>query len=201
MPHTTGTQKPLQSTIQSINLLRGIRTIGPSVKQWISRGALAPLLALSPESYKPAPNFSSTETSAYFSELLVFCSTMSGDTDLEDQENFAAAATSLRTSFLKVEAIPPGDMNSPPIWHWAIRLQAGFVDKLAEGHVIPLVLVAHWCVLLARAKHYWWMDGWVEMTMGEIQRNMKDEHRYWLRWPLERIEREGRKGEEVGMEG
>ena len=201
MPHTAGNQQPLQSTIQCINLLRGIRTIGPSVKQWVSRGALAPLLALSPESYKPAANFSSPETSAYFSELLVFCSTMSGDTDLEDQENFAAAATSLRTSFLKVEAIPPGDMTSPPIWHWAIRLQASFVEKLAERHVIPLVLVAHWCVLLARAKHYWWMDGWIEKTMGEIQRNMKVQHRYWLRWPLERIEGGGGKGAEVVMEG
>ena len=113
---------------------------------------------------------------------------MSGDnTDLEDQENFAAAATSLRTSFLKVENVPRGEMSSPPVWHWAIRLQAGFVERLAEGHVIPLVLVAHWCVLLARAKHYWWMDGWVERTMGEIEGVMREEHRYWLRWPLERI--------------
>lgn len=124
---------------------------------------------------------------------------MSGDTELEDQENFAAAATSLRTSYLKVEAIPEGDLSSPPIWHWAIRLQAGFVERLSELHAIPLVLVAHWCVLLARARHYWWMEGWVEKTMGEIQGCIPEEHRRWLHWPLMKISQTGSKGVKADM--
>lgn len=67
LPHAGGARRPLQSTIKSINLLRGIRTVGPSVKQWVSKGALAPMLALSPENFKSTQDFTDPETSAYFS--------------------------------------------------------------------------------------------------------------------------------------
>ena len=112
---------------------------------------------------------------------------MSGDSELEDVENFAAAASSLRASFLKVEAMPQDDPASPPIWQWAIRLQPGFVERLGELHVIALVLVAHWCVLLVGARLFWWMEGWVETTMAEIRSSLPGEHQHWLQWPLGRI--------------
>ena len=67
LPHAGGDRRPLQSTIKSINLLRGIRTVGPSVKQWVSKSALAPMLALNPENFKSAQDFTDPETSTYFS--------------------------------------------------------------------------------------------------------------------------------------
>lgn len=158
---------------------------------------LAPLAKLSPENYRAAPDFSDPERSAYFTKLLVFCSTMSGDSELEDVENFAAAASSLRASFLKLEAMPQDDPASPPIWQWAIRLQPGFVERLGELHIIALVLVAHWCVLLVRARQFWWMEGWVETTMAEIRSSLPGEHQHWLQWPLQKIERVG--GNQAGI--
>ena len=187
LPKVHENPRPLQGAVQSINLLRGIRDVGPSVKQRTWKGPLASLSTFSPESYKTAADFKRPETSAHFSKLLVFCSTMSGESELEDVENFAAAASSLRATFLKVEAVPDGEPTTPPIWHWAIRLQAAFVSKLAELHVIPLILVMHWCVLLLQAKQFWWMKGWVEKTSAEIQGCISHEHRPWLNWPLEKI--------------
>lgn len=67
LPHAGQDRRPLRSTIQSINLLRGIRTVGPSVKQWVLKGTLAPMFALSPENFKSAQDFKDPETSAYFS--------------------------------------------------------------------------------------------------------------------------------------
>ena len=183
-------QQPLLGAVQSINLLRGIKTVGPSVRQWTWKGPLAPLSKLSIESYSMAPDFSDQGIAAYFSKLLLFCSTgLSQEMELDDHENFAAAASALRAAFLRVEAVGEGGLpNTPPIWHWAIRLPFDFVTRLADLHAIPMILVAHWCVLLSKASHFWWMDGWVDKTMGEIRQCIPHEHAHWLEWPTNQIQ-------------
>lgn len=70
IPDRTASQGPLHRTIQCINLLRGVQSVGPSVKQWISQGAMAPLLKLSPKSFKAVHDFPNPDTSAYFSRKL-----------------------------------------------------------------------------------------------------------------------------------
>ena len=186
LPDATHESRPLAGVVQSINLLRGIKTVGPSVKQWIEQGPLAPLHKFGPENYKAAKDFADSNTSVHFSKLLVFCSTI-GDSEMEDVEAFAAAASSLRASFLKVEAVADGEPSSPPIFHWAIRLPSNFVNRLADLHVAPLILVAHWCVLLKNADHFWWMTGWIEKTMMEIQACLSKDYEDWLIWPQERL--------------
>ena len=184
-------QQPLSGALQSINLLRGIKTVRPSVRQWTWQGPLAPLSESSIENYSMAPNFSDQGISAYFSKLLLFCSTgLSAEMELGDHETFAAAASALRAAFLRVEAIPNGGLpNTPPIWHWAISLPFEFVSRLADLDAIPMILVAHWCVLLSKASHFWWMDGWVDKTMGEIRRCIPYEHAHWLEcWPTDQIQ-------------
>lgn len=191
--HTPSQDAPLQAAVQCINLLRGIGGIDPVVRALVQKGPLAPLLHISDvvTSQRSKPTFSDPTTESHFSRLLVFCSTTSstsGTNEFQDVEMFSAAASSLRVSFLKAESTPLGDPNTPPIWTWSVRLPAAFTERLAEGGVVPLVLVAHWCVLLAKIRHYWWIQEWVDRTMEEITRVFpRGEYEGWLKWPVDNI--------------
>lgn len=184
-------QRPLQAAIQCLTLLRGVGSVMPSVRHWVEKGPLAGLLEMNAKNIQTSPKFSDPSVNAHFTELLVFCSTTSssGPTEMEDMENFAAAASSLRGSFLKVQSMADGELITPVIWQWAVRLPQAFVNRLGDLDVVPLVLLTHWCVLLVQVRHYWWIQGWVQQQMSEIMQIMPDQYRYWLDWPLDRIRR------------
>ena len=190
-PKTSETQGmgiPLDGAVQCINLFRGVRQILPAVKQWVDQGPLAPLLLYNPNNVRSNPFFQDANINSHFSNLLLFCSTTHDpNNDLEDVETFAAAASSLRASFLKFESLAEGDPNTPLVWHWAVRLPESFVQRLTEQQVVPLILVAHWCVLLAQVQQYWWIQGWVDQTLGEIEGCIGQDYRLWLDWPADKI--------------
>lgn len=171
-------------------MLRGIRAVSSTVKPFVQQGRLAHLLLLHPGNIKCNPTFSDSTTEAHFARLLIWSSTSSDlndDLEMDDVENYPAAASSLRASFLKVEAIPKGESATPPIWHWAVRLPTSFIARLGEKHIVPLVLVAHWCVLLVQVRHYWWIQSWVDEQLGEIKACLPTGYQEWLRWPNEQI--------------
>ena len=195
----TGT---MQEITHCIHMLRGVRQIIGPVMQWVEKGPLGHLL-LDPSNTRSEPSFPDSDTEAHFSKLLVFSSTthdLNGRNEIEDVEIFTAAAGSLRASFLKTAAIDIENSDTPPIWHWGVRLPADFVERLADRHVVPLVLVAHWFALLARIQHYWWIEGWVDRSMSVIETSLAEGHRHWLDWPKQQISermKEQRQKEEV----
>ena len=192
---------PLYSAIQCIHMLRGVRSILPAIRHWVEEGPLAHLLRFYPGNIKSNPTFRDPSMEDHFSKLLIFCSTapnLNKNTEMEDVENFAAAASSLRTSFLKVESVPDGDSNMALIWHWAVRLPAAFVDRLGQQHPVPLVLLAHWCVLLAQARNYWWVEEWVDQTMREVRDCLPHDSIQWLVWPTEKIQEIGQTHRRAG---
>ena len=183
-------EAPLSAAVHSISMLRGIRTILESVKHLVEQGLLAHLLRWYPGHIQSNPTFRDHETEEHFSKLLIFCSTtpdLNKDTEMEDVETYAAAASSLRASFLRVESVPEGEPNAPPIWFWAVRLPATFVERLKEQNVVPMVLLAHWCVILLQARHCWWVGSWVDRMMGAIEGCIPQEFRCWLGWPTRKI--------------
>ena len=183
-------ERPLQGAIRCLHMLQGIRTIHSAVNRFVEQGPLGPLLNIHPGNIKSNPLFRDQFTEAHFSSLLIFASTngdVNDDQEMHDTESYAGAASSLRASFLKVEAVPKGQPITPPIWSWAARLSHNFVTRFGEGKAVPLVLVAHWCVLLAQVPHYWFISGWVDQTMGEITLCLAQVHRQWLDWPNEKI--------------
>ena len=180
----------LRGVLHCLHMLRGMDAIAPAVKHFVEEGPLAHLLKFHPGNIKSSPTFRDSNTEAHFSKLLIFASTnadLNEDGAMNDTESFAAAASSLRASFLKVEAIPEDQPKTPPIWHWAVRLSSSFLSRLSEGRCVPLVLVAHWCVLLVQVHNYWFIQGWVDHTMSEITSCLGEEHREWLNWPNEKI--------------
>ena len=190
----SGTQESgesLAGAVQCISMIRGIRYVVPLIQQWVDDGPLAHMLPFQPGNMKNNHSFSDPDTDRYFQRFLVLCSTnseMNKTHELEDIEQYAAAASTLRASFLKAESVADGELRTPLIWHWACRLAPEFLQRLGTLHPIPLVLVAHWCVILAQVRQYWWIQGWVDHTMGQIRQCLPREHHEWLEWPTEKIQ-------------
>lgn len=192
-PKASGSQEsenPLAGAVQCINIIRGIRYVVPAIQQWVEEGPLAQL-TFHPGNMKSNHSFSDPDTDRYFQTFLVLCSTssdMNKAHEFEDIEQYAAAASTLRASFLQAESVADGALKTPPIWHWACRLNPEFLQRLGKLHSIPLVLVAHWCVILAQIRQEWWIEGWVDHTMGQIQDCLPREYHEWLEWPTRQIQ-------------
>lgn len=207
-PKASGSQEseePLAGAVQCISIIRGIRYVVPPIQQWVEEGPLAQLLSFHPANMKSSHSFKDPDTERYFQRFLVLCSTssdMNKTHDFEDIEQYAAAASTLRASFLKAESVADDALKTPPIWHWACRLAPEFLQRLGKLHPIPLVLVAHWCVILAQIRQYWWIQGWVDHTMGQIQETLSREYHEWLEWPTKQIQEQREKwtrgGEGIG---
>lgn len=207
-PKVSGSQEseePLAGAVQCISIIRGIRYVVPPIQQWVEQGPLAQLLSFHPGNMKSNHSFRDPDTDRYFQRFLVMCSTnseMNKTHEFEDIEQYAAAASTLRASFLKAESVADGALITPPIWHWACRLAPEFLQRLGKLHPIPLVLVAHWCVILAQIRQYWWIRGWVDHTMGHIQDYLPREYHEWLEWPTKMIQEQRenwtREGDGIG---
>ena len=196
-------EEPLAGAIQCIGIIRGIRYVVPPIQQWVEEGPLAQMLSFHPGNMKSNHSFNDPETDRYFQRFLVLCSTssdMNKTNEFEDIEQYAAAASTLRASFLKAESLADDVLIPPPIWHWACRLPPEFLQRLGKLHPIPLLLVAHWCVILAQIRQYWWIQGWVDHTMGQIQEWLPQEYHEWLEWPTEKIQ-EQRENWTRGVDG
>ena len=183
-------QEPLAGVIQSIGILHGIRSVVSPIQQWVEAGPLAHLLSLHHDIEKSNHSFNDLDTDRYLQRFLVLCSTGSdmNKTHVEDIEQYAAAASTLRASFLQADSVADGAPKTPQIWQWACRLTPDFLQKLGNLHPIPLVIVAHWCVILAQIRQDWWIQGWVDHTMAQIEKHLSQENHEWLEWPTIKIQ-------------
>ena len=184
-------QEPLAGVIQSISIIQRIRYVAPPIQQWVEEGPLAQLLSLHPGIRKSNHAFKDLDTDRYLQRFLVLCSTgsdMNKTHEFEDIEQYAAAASTLRASFLQADSVADGAPKTPQVWHWACRLTPEFLQRLGNLHPIPLVIVAHWCVILAQIRQDWWIHGWVDHTMAQIEKHLSRKYHEWLEWPTIKIQ-------------
>ncbi|EPE31928.1 Zn2/Cys6 DNA-binding protein [Glarea lozoyensis ATCC 20868] len=105
-----------------------------------------------------------------------------------DTNLYLSTLTLLARSFPAAPSGPYTAQASPHIvFAWLYRLDESFVAKLRARESIPLVLLAHFCVLFNSLKSFWWTRGWVEHLMGEIYGSLGKEFRLWVKWPMEEI--------------
>ncbi|UKZ94598.1 uncharacterized protein TrAFT101_009459 [Trichoderma asperellum] len=73
------------------------------------------------------------------------------------------------------------------IYAWLYRMDHGFIELLVRRDSLALVIFAHFCVLIKFLSGCWWMYGWSTHLLQEIWDLLDEEHRLWIRWPIEEI--------------
>ena len=70
---------------------------------------------------------------------------------------------------------------------WLYRMTDEFLDRLQQRDPIPMIIYAHFLVLIRVLEQFWYMQGWTHHVMSGIWDLMPREHRAWLDWPVKRV--------------
>lgn len=73
------------------------------------------------------------------------------------------------------------------IYSWLYKMDHQFIEMLNQRSPLALVVFAHFVVLLKYLGSCWWMQGWSTHLLQEIWSLLDEEHRMWIRWPIEEI--------------
>jgi hypothetical protein len=67
---------------------------------------------------------------------------------------------------------------------WLFKVDEEFLDAMQRRDAVPLVLYAHFAVLMNDMEGFWYMKGWTTHVLSGIWKLLRDEHKMYLRWPI-----------------
>jgi hypothetical protein len=70
---------------------------------------------------------------------------------------------------------------------WLYKMSDGFLDQLQQCDPLPLIIYAHFVVLMQDMERFWYMKGWTHHVMSGIFGAMDAEHRAWIEWPMAKV--------------
>lgn len=70
------------------------------------------------------------------------------------------------------------------VFAWLYRMKDGFLERLQRRSPLPLIIYAHFIVLMHEMERFWYMKGWTHHVMRGIHEALPQEHRTWIRWPM-----------------
>ncbi|KAE8449728.1 hypothetical protein EG329_007503 [Mollisiaceae sp. DMI_Dod_QoI] len=82
---------------------------------------------------------------------------------------------------------PPAGHETADIFYWVFRLPDAYLALLKQHTQESLAILAYFCVVLKRLDGHWWMEGWSAHLVEKIWGLLDEEHRLWIRWPIEEI--------------
>lgn len=70
---------------------------------------------------------------------------------------------------------------------WLFRMTDSFLERLQQRDPIPMIIYAHFVVLMRALEQFWYMQGWTHHVMGGVWESLPPEHRAWLDWPITKV--------------
>ncbi len=82
--------------------------------------------------------------------------------------------------------LPDGILSSEASLRvWVGNIRQDFIELIYERDPRALVILAHYCVLLKREDHLWYMTGLGPGLLENIWQALGEEWRPWIQWPME----------------
>lgn len=163
-------------------MFRGMKAILETNFEALRHGELAPLFHIS--IHQILLQSANDEHLQELRELITITAREDPDIQL-----YLTALEELAHSFPPSSA--PGTRATQPsiqmVFIWLYRLSDEFADFLYQRRPIPLVILAHFCVLLNDLSTFWWARGWAEHLISEIHGSLSEQYRTWIRWPMEEL--------------
>lgn len=66
---------------------------------------------------------------------------------------------------------------------WMYRMSEEFLNSMQRHDAIPLIIYAHFLVLMWECERFWYLKGWTWHVMSGIWDILRDEDRVQIRWP------------------
>ncbi|KAF8857555.1 hypothetical protein BDZ45DRAFT_674606 [Acephala macrosclerotiorum] len=107
--------------------------------------------------------------------------------DRQNLHIYMAAIHTLRKSFVFHYKQAPAGHETGDIFFWVFKVPDEYLQLLKQHTQESLAIFAYFCVVLKRLDAHWWMEGWSTHLMARIWNLLDEEHRLWIRWPVEEI--------------
>ncbi|KAI1333783.1 hypothetical protein F5Y15DRAFT_403972 [Xylariaceae sp. FL0016] len=79
----------------------------------------------------------------------------------------------------------PRDLTDAFVWIFMVA--DDFLPLLRAPTQEALTIFAYFCILLKRLERQWWMHGWADHLIAKTHSLLDDEHKLWIRWPIEEM--------------
>jgi hypothetical protein len=98
---------------------------------------------------------------------------------------YTQAIDELRGSFNVAYAPGFRTYESADVFIWVFRLDDKYLQLLVDQTQEALAIFAYFCVILKRFEGTWYVNGWSNHLLQKIYSLLDEEHRLWIRWPIE----------------
>ncbi|KAH7384084.1 hypothetical protein DE146DRAFT_214539 [Phaeosphaeria sp. MPI-PUGE-AT-0046c] len=160
-------------------MFRGVRTTSQTFKQHNSQDVSNAGVRKS----RPIPSLCEpTRWEHQLSELFEHVFATSAP---EEKNEYAHAVEILKECF---ESRYHGeDSEYHVVFAWLYKMSDKFLDRMQQHDPVPLIIYAHFVVLMQEMEQFWYMKGWTNHCMSGIYEALGKEHRPWIKWPMAKI--------------
>ena len=78
-------------------------------------------------------------------------------------------------------------IESTDIFIFFLQVSEEYLIFLQERKQESLAIFAYFCVIAKSLEKNWWSEGWSNHLMSRVYALLDEEHKLWIRWPIEEI--------------
>jgi Fungal specific transcription factor domain len=179
-----------ESTAEWVRLLRGVHSFLDGYWHWVKEGPLGPLLDMG-KFEEPSPTEETLEYTEKFNSLKQLwdperpSKTSTAHFTDHDVEDFEKTLELLKSTY-GVIVHDSGTVDTVGVIHaWPIRVPESFIQMVNQQRPEALILLAHYCLLLNKVDHLWWIQGMSRHLLQTIHKALGQEWESWIVWPLQ----------------
>ncbi|QSZ29523.1 hypothetical protein DSL72_004037 [Monilinia vaccinii-corymbosi] len=185
-------RKPLDFLIVSENdvsdwlsILRGVKAITDHGHEIIYKGNLGPMFSAGERREQLRKDHINGPPNQDLIDLANFLSKATADP--QDLVAYIDSISELQTSFIVLADRGRDSFEPTDMFIWPYQLPDHYLKLLRQRAPGALAIYAHFAVLLKYLDLHWWMKGSAEYLISQIYGLLDEEHRLWIRRPIEQI--------------
>ena len=165
-------------------IFQGIRSITESSQHMLERGLLAPIFRARGHMVQfLEPDFKGED---HLGELKHYITV--APIDVSRLNIYIAALSELEKCYTVVyHHSTSNEVSFEILLTWLYHFPPEYLLLLRDQTQEALAIFAYGCALLNRLNYCWWMEGWSVHLIERIYHSLDEEHRLWIRWPIEEI--------------
>ncbi|KAK9421516.1 putative Zn(2)-C6 fungal-type domain-containing protein [Seiridium unicorne] len=176
-------------------LLRGIKLFHPYLQDASKTEELSPLLQDGGRRWVTQHSVSLDATAPPKQQLdhiaFLIQETLTKEEDAPARKIYLDAIEKLERTFAAYRLpVPAGedrhDIRVAFLWLFEVT-DDGFLPLLKTPTQEAAVLLTFFAVLLKKSPDQWWVHGWPEHLLAKAYALLDEEHRLWIRWPMEEM--------------
>ncbi|KKK15809.1 hypothetical protein ARAM_001191 [Aspergillus rambellii] len=107
--------------------------------------------------------------------------------DAKELACYLDAVDEMSKSFATIADVGPDNCQTADVFVWILETSEDYLRLLRERKPEALVIFSYFCVITKALEWAWWMQGLSTHLIEGIYRQLSEEHRCWLQWPMEQL--------------